>query len=426
MPRRFKPQPPVAMSGIPDFRDGIGEWNAAWEAQFPRFDSRLGNLAIVLSSPGPSISAQEQLRGHYDHIRSLCVHQNQMRVAAVTTVLQPDSCWKKVTPAARETHMLEGLRRTCSIEPVYMPSGRALTSDITLASLETGNGEGFLSLLKRYLPDGEVSVVDSGYISYPHPGWTFEAIQRLDSEPAARVQILIAIRDEFITPEVVLKSNLIASTPLDRVMHRLTHMCDGCIVPEGDGIRLLACKNCNNTMSRKVFNCSRQCQRSEWPNHKKICGKEVTPLDVQNVTLPSEGSLGEAVFFLRRIGPVQNGYKRSPALLRQMQYLDACPSDDYVFFSPTGPYQFRLPIFLLRLVFRLSVQTAMATGDVQCIRAICELLPNDQDAQTVFSELLVEECGGALPPSNHGSGAGTDREARLMHNRSLEHRIRGI
>ncbi|KAJ7857839.1 hypothetical protein B0H14DRAFT_3638033 [Mycena olivaceomarginata] len=78
-----------------------------------------------------------------------------------------------------------------------MPNTRMYTSDITLASMETDNGEGFLTLLRKYVPD-EATVVEGGSTSYLHPGWTKETIERLENAGrVAGVQIWIALRDSF-------------------------------------------------------------------------------------------------------------------------------------------------------------------------------------------------------------------------------------
>ncbi|KAJ7884126.1 hypothetical protein B0H14DRAFT_2564513 [Mycena olivaceomarginata] len=100
---------------------------------------------------------------------------------------------------------------------------------------------------------------------------------------------------------------------------------------------------------------------SDWPSFKNICGKALTCA----ITLYTEASLAEAVFLLRRIGPVHNGYTRSAALVRQMT-----------------------------LVFRLTVQTATSSGDSGCIAAVIEMLvPALTQQQSVFVHQLVQEYG---------------------------------
>ncbi|KAJ7091807.1 hypothetical protein C8R44DRAFT_861001 [Mycena epipterygia] len=187
------------LAGIPDFRDGIAKWNAAWEARFPLFHSTVGNLETLTACCPPSPSMQEALLHSYNTMRKICRVQEQIRVLAVTTVLQPDFFWKALTPAVREAHMLEGLLRTCMMDP-NGPKSRMYTCDITLSLLEVGNGEGFLTLLKKYVPDGEGSVTESRGTSYLHPGWMHETIERLkNGGHAIELQARMTVRDHFIS-----------------------------------------------------------------------------------------------------------------------------------------------------------------------------------------------------------------------------------
>jgi hypothetical protein len=129
---------------------------------------------------------------------------------------------------------------------------------------------------------------------------------------------------------------------------------------------------------------------SDWPSYKNICGKALTCA----ITLYTEASLAEAVFLLRRIGPVDNGYAYSAALVRQITYLGAAPSRNYVFFTHMGPQPIGIPKLLLRLIFRLTVQTAVASGGSGCIAAAMEMLvPALTQQQSVFVHQLVQEYG---------------------------------
>jgi hypothetical protein len=133
-------------------------------------------------------------------VRGICRTQEDLCMLAVTSVLEPNFCWKTLSPAACEAHMLEGLERVCLNEPDSAPNARLYTCDITLVSLESGNGEGFLALLRRYVPEGEVSITEGRRISYPHPGWseqTIEGFRRARKEGG--VQLCIATCDKFFS-----------------------------------------------------------------------------------------------------------------------------------------------------------------------------------------------------------------------------------
>ncbi|KAJ7186365.1 hypothetical protein C8R46DRAFT_274460 [Mycena filopes] len=429
--RADQKKPQKSLPGIPDFREGIEEWNAAFEAAFPSLDLAVGNLEELVTTTrlASGLASEELARdcttASYLILRGLRRIQAEMHVLAVTSVLQPNFYWKQLTPAARKAHLLEGMMRTCLDDPVGCPTYRMFTSDVTLASLEANSGEGFLALLRRYLPDGEVNATGSGCISFWHPHWKKEVVEPLRiAGHAPQLQLYMAQRDQFLTwflystvlstigtprpAEIAVKSpGKGFDTTLDwgsipkratkktlnsgEPVYRLAHSCDGCSQPEADGVHFEVCKKCNEKAGRKVFYCSRQCQISHWPNHKKICGKELTPTTAQNHSLHTDESLAEAVFLLRRIDPARDGYTRSPALLRQIMYLDATPGRDYVFFSPNGPRPASTIDFVVRLVYRLTIQTAMTTGDAKCIMALAEMtFPMFPEA---FVEQFVAEYG---------------------------------
>ncbi|KAJ7773869.1 hypothetical protein B0H16DRAFT_1763368 [Mycena metata] len=439
MPRSpLRPPPHFELKGIPNFRDGIEAWNAAWERDFPAYEAKGVTLELWLSmeaaAAAPPVADNVRLAETHERVRELCLLQEELRVLAHTSVLQPNFCWKKLTPTARKAHMHEGLLRSCLTEPVLMPMFRVMTSDITLASLENDNGEGFLTLLKRYLPSSEVVATKGvSILSYRHPSWTQDSIHRLRaSGHGIQVQARMTYRDEFLTSflyntilsvfgtprplEISYKSGGTQYTTLDwgsvpkklnsskqakggstsTPIYSLGHACESCHEWEREGNRFSVCKNCNEQpVCRKIYYCSRACQVSDWPKHKKICGKDVTTEVIQETTvIRTEASLANAVNLLQRMGPAIGEYKRSPSLIRQIEYLDVVPARDYVFFSSTGPRPFTLPCFVQRTVFRFVCQIAMSTGDPECIAAICEvLLPADTPEDEAFAEQLRAEYG---------------------------------
>lgn len=132
-----------------------------------------------------------------------------------------------------------------------------------------------------------------------------------------------------------------------------------------------------------------------WPIHKTICGKRLTSSDVlEEKFVQTESARADDAFLLRMIGPAQNGYQRSPALIRQIQFLNVLPSTDYVYFSDTGPHRLTMSTFLERMIFRLLREIAMSTGDPECIAALFEVvLPGDPEIFVLLAKQLSAEYG---------------------------------
>jgi hypothetical protein len=140
-------------------------------------------------------SAAEREKTHWNYNLMHGVHLIQVKlcVLAITSILEPNSCWKTLTCAVQETHMLDRLFHTCLQQSVYRPNICMYTSDITLES-------GFLTLLKKYVPDKvSLSIMEGGSTLYLHPGWTKETIKQLENTGhAVEVQTWITLHNHFL------------------------------------------------------------------------------------------------------------------------------------------------------------------------------------------------------------------------------------
>ena len=91
------------------------------------------------------------------------------------------------------------------------------------------------------------------------------------------------------------------------------------------------------------------------------------------------------------------------------------PERDYVFFSPAGPRPIMIPLFLLRLVLRLTVQTASATGDPGCIAALSEVVFQCFGyASTAALDQFVAEYGDAAASATKALQGRTDAGGGLF------------
>ncbi|KAJ6564978.1 hypothetical protein DFH09DRAFT_1082081 [Mycena vulgaris] len=260
------------------------------------------------------------------------VLQNELKVLAAMVVLRPDFCWLKLTHSARKTHILEGLVATC-LHDENFPLSRMYTCDITLASVQSNNGAGFLTLLKKYIPDSGMEVTEGACISYPHPSWTAEKIEKFGEREKEALQLLIAFRDEFLTTFIHNTILSVFGTPLppEISVKGSDNFKYTTLGWEGVHKKLGAISKKMKPKRRPLFIDSRNPARAvnEWRTQAPIS---------RSGTVYHYGKIfRRRVFLLRRIGAALNGYQRSTALLRKVQYLNVSPTRDYAFFSSSGP-----------------------------------------------------------------------------------------
>ncbi|KAJ7130851.1 hypothetical protein C8R43DRAFT_1025195 [Mycena crocata] len=121
--------------------------------------------------------------------------------------------------------------------------------------------------------------------------------------------------------------------------------CEHCRKNDDDGKRKMQICGACKAIGRNMQYCDRTCQRADWPRHKTICGKELT-LDTATATAVVNSPAAkvhtvqhkEPLDFLPSracsIRPCVGGYKRSPALRRQVVFLQQNPTVDYYFCLP--------------------------------------------------------------------------------------------
>ncbi|KAF8911929.1 hypothetical protein CPB85DRAFT_639535 [Mucidula mucida] len=114
-------------------------------------------------------------------------------------------------------------------------------------------------------------------------------------------------------------------------------ICTGCPKRQGPGESFQQCQRCKERMDRDIPYCSRECQVSHWKHHKIICGKpmnletalasaipKVTPPGQE----PSSPNSGIDDAPLPNVPPPKDGFKRSFALMKHIQYLNKFPKVD--------------------------------------------------------------------------------------------------
>jgi hypothetical protein len=127
---------------------------------------------------------------------------------------------------------------------------------------------------------------------------------------------------------------------------------------------------------------TRTCQKDDWPRHKPICGKKLTPESALNSAISPK--LLAAIANNERhpnavvqIGPAEGGYKRSPALVVQVRLLNISDRTNLYFLANLRngkfhPLSVRNPS--LMAAFRTVRDVAAKTGDRSAVAAIGQQL----------------------------------------------------
>ncbi|KAF9042602.1 hypothetical protein BDZ89DRAFT_1156185 [Hymenopellis radicata] len=160
-------------------------------------------------------------------------------------------------------------------------------------------------------------------------------------------------------------------------------ICTGCPKMQGPGESFQQCQRCKERMDRDIPYCSRECQVNHWKHHKIICGKPMNletaiASAIPKVTPPGQepsSPNGEADGALSpNVPPPKDGFKRSFALMKHVQYLNKYPKVDLV--VRTGPAsanvtQIDIPYPPVQSMFRIVRDAAMTTGSLIAVAMVC-------------------------------------------------------
>ncbi|KAJ6541588.1 hypothetical protein B0H19DRAFT_1268573 [Mycena capillaripes] len=439
--------PPVFhRSGVPSrrgqpitsFAEDRVKWNTEWEEEIswslvtPGFKpiDMLRSLYGYLSTEESETEMQHVLAMHRDKYRRLCQSLTHLAQAVAVCYATHDFLrkWLSVSASVRQEHILEGLVRSCSEADFF----RLFCDELTLHFLERGGGQGFLDLLKHFTLDD--------YSQVPKKPIYLKSRHWYPADPAAESQAgydvadatfnlersyLIGqtlhetlrsfhgLGDEQNNPKRVARD--VAKSRLSQLAQRFEYMahgpdaaaaikeryrehtqelkdyahialCESCRKPETPGSqRFMRCKACIENVSRKVYYCSRQCQREDWKvRHKRICGKAMTVQESEETAnIPPKPVVPPPS--AKAIGPPIMGFKRSPALVYQVNLLNenAAAGTDYILITRT------------QRVFRLKIDDDNEKRAFRTFRDLA-LSTGDREAVTAIGQFLVKPPGGAV------------------------------
>ncbi|EIW87286.1 hypothetical protein CONPUDRAFT_161860 [Coniophora puteana RWD-64-598 SS2] len=226
---------------------------------------------------------------------------------------------------------------------------RMLCPEITGTALLKQRGEGLFGFIDHYI-DITFSIEEAQRDSLTHNAWWISAAQLESNSPISHetaahlYKFYTEVRRDFFNRfltlitrnitegwEADMDSNL-TSAPLimlntdregrrdiasARKMHKSkdTQICEHCERSQeeaGHSVRFLICAVCKRKLNFACYYCSKECQKADWRQHKVHCGKE-------KVSKSRDQGRPE--------------YKRSMALLLQLEMQNAHKDADYLLFQ---------------------------------------------------------------------------------------------
>ncbi|KIM90615.1 hypothetical protein PILCRDRAFT_812371 [Piloderma croceum F 1598] len=262
---------------------------------------------------------------HRSAIRNLCSLQRNVTVLAYQrfTVDDLEEKWLALSTSARQNHLLQGMVRACR-RPIDQDE-RLHCEEVTLPYLQKGNGRGFLDLTRSFMipdtttiPTEPKFLLNKRFDQMLRPGPNGQSDRqvffRADKTLCRNMFIcrflsdtLASIFDQPEKPIVFVKGpqpkmtraelrNMPESAKADRAAAKNSTIirCESlsCQLGQsksGEDVDFMVCSNCSKTMQRRIFYCSKGCQKADWKaRHKAICGKPLTLQDAQASAIGKE------------------------------------------------------------------------------------------------------------------------------------------
>ncbi|RDB15743.1 hypothetical protein Hypma_003639 [Hypsizygus marmoreus] len=384
---------------IPRYEDNPIAWNAALEENAALVSAKM----MSPSAPDHRLpeATEAVLSSYRNDYGQLCDLQHKLTALEVAqhVAVGFDGQWRDATANERRYHIIEGHIRAAI---TGFEGDRELCGDVTFASLQENNGDGFLKLLRVYMHD-DLSSVPTTPITLPYNGssgipmppakngwrafldtnrsllrYTLHSWQGrprpLPQKTLKTSSLKAELDDGFV------KLAKIHYTPSEYKELRQTlrsgyvdaiRSCESCGKSESAVKKHMQCKNCMELVNRRTSYCSRQCQKDDWPRHKLLCGKKMTLEIARSSAIAPQMAIARP-----KIGCTVGGYKRSPALLAQVHELNLNPGIDYFLMNSSGNFT---PLYLAsnharQGAFRTLRDKAMTSGDRSTVAALGEAI----------------------------------------------------
>ncbi|KAF7978196.1 hypothetical protein HWV62_1412 [Athelia sp. TMB] len=354
------------MAQRPTLKADPDGWERAWQVELARrypahrtrLPSRLSDmrpLAAMAMTPSSRANAAAQFK-------ELCILQADLTRMASEKCATADfeGEWRRSKPEDRKRHYMAAMVAVCSI--FDMEKQRAYSPEVTLAVFEAGKGQGYLDILRKLI------AFDSGksFVHLENPlvesmlgiKLPVDTSGEHPSDPMIHLQkSFIANRTFFIT--LVVWNILLSFYGESETLLSVKSAKETKLTPEK--VALLKGLGTTSDMLATTV--------ADWktgkPPHKTVCGQPEALLEA----LRPPGTH-------REWEPAVPGFRRSPALLHQMRFLDENPSYDYFFVQPypLNDYGLVIPDPVDKTVFLMNRRGAFNSGDIPSLKMMFQQL----------------------------------------------------
>ncbi|KIM75252.1 hypothetical protein PILCRDRAFT_13796 [Piloderma croceum F 1598] len=423
---------------LTSFRADPWGWNKEWEIAL----RTLSFSKDVYPVMGSFITRLDptKLSGHLDsELQRVSNLQNVIgKVCDVMEKGHLATAWLVLPTGGRKRHLLKGMDDACKHASLQQDS-RALCPDITISAMLKQRGRVFVDFLDAYLKGKKDAGEHTPYL-LPTEGWEtpVESIPQSGASAESIVALLACYRNEFISQFMfyALKSILHDLTCGSARMDPVTHFmemevslqpriktlpsmrdkpvirCENCTKrPEeiGRNVKFMLCSVCTSKLDFMVHYCSRACQKDDWREHKKHCGKSKVSKKLPGTVNDPFWIFPEMSDHLRHI-PMSAAEKQvtsigfgnpntapaySPALQRQVSLITADKYADYFLFDEDDcPVRFVLHDTSTKMVFRIVRSGVLSSNEEQWIGFIAECLIKMMGQKPGLSrERILEQLG---------------------------------
>ncbi|KAJ6525001.1 hypothetical protein B0H19DRAFT_1199624 [Mycena capillaripes] len=386
-------------------------WNAYYEREVAaKYACVSANYPMLENSPDQenywkSCGPIAELKQHNDYSSKLLMHEEGILVAVAIENLRDgnfEAEWKSLDADKKKEFVIEGIYRAVCAAPRDLT--RMTCPELTVKGL-SGNGQySLINMLERIIahdPTGNRRVKTMYLFSNPQVDREMSFTDKAPDLLKTFIQSLVLARNWLIVKTLVgileaYRNEPASIHPNMRMGPRsggrnktdcikdkanrygdchpsqfneppkkdVRPACAGCHTVVADRLALKKCARCQHS-----WYCSRECQKKDWPSHKKICGN-----DSFDSTLLSPAAESPDEF----IGcpAAAPGFIRSPALWRQILYLSKRDSQTQVYHLETTP-KHSTSVSLSgedQLVFLVARRHAMASGSLPAIIMMLEIL----------------------------------------------------